>query len=364
MNFENILWLFAAVALGALVGWISNRKSNSSDETLTTLLQGMERQNQELAGRVGQMADENRKSQAQLSKAVEDRLDKVGERMGKGLEDTATKTAKSLGEIQTRLNVIDEAQKNLKELSGDIVGLQDILSNKQARGVFGEGQLMDIVTMALPPSAYSFQTSLSNGKVVDCLIVLPNPPGSIGIDSKFPLESYHAIINAQNDQDEHLLKLAKAAFRVAMKKHINDISDKYIIVGETAESALMFLPSEAVYAELHTRFNELVEESYRKKVWIVSPTTLMATLNTVRAVLKDVRMREQAGVIQKELGGLMKDVVLLDNRVDKLAKHFNMAERDILDIQTSTGRIARKAEKIDQVQLEDAEKVVPPLIKD
>ncbi len=359
MDFENILWLVVAVGLGSLVGLFFKKKSSSNDEALTTLMQNMERQNQELAGRVGQLADENRKSQAQLSKAVEERLDKVGERMGKGLEETATKTAKSLGEIQTRLNVIDEAQKNLKELSGDIVGLQDILSNKQARGIFGEGQLNDLVSMALPPSAYSFQTTLSNGARVDCLIKLPNPPGSIGIDSKFPLESYHALVNAQGN--EHALKQAKADFRVAMKKHINDISEKYIIIGETAESALMFLPSEAVYAELHTRFNDLVELGYKKKVWIVSPTTLMATLNTVRAVLKDVRMREQAGVIQKELGGLMKDVVLLDNRVDKLAKHFNLAERDILDIQTSTGKIARKAEKIDQVQLEDVDEATPKI---
>ena len=349
MDFENILWLLVAVGLGSAVGFIMNRKSAPKDDGITSLLEGMDSQNRDLAGRL-----------SQLSETVEKRLDNVSERMGKGLEDTATKTAKSLGEIQTRLNVIDDAQKNLKELSGDIVGLQDILSNKQARGIFGEGQLSDLVSMALPPSSYSFQTTLSNGARVDCLIDLPNPPGSISIDSKFPLESYHSIVNAQ---DEHALKQAKANFRVAMKKHINDISNKYIIVGETAESALMFLPSEAVYAELHTRFNDLVEESYKKKVWIVSPTTLMATLNTVRAVLKDVRMREQAGVIQKELGALMKDVVLLDNRVDKLSKHFNLAERDIIDIQTSTNKIARKAEKIDQVQLEDAEKITPLIEK-
>lgn len=341
MNFETVL-VVLLLGIVAVFIFLLSRKSSSGDDKLGVMLEGMKNQNQELAGRL-----------AQLSQTMDARLDQVGERMGKGLEDSATKTAKSLGEIQTRLNVIDEAQKNLKELSGDIVGLQDILSNKQARGIFGEGQLNDLVSMALPPSAYSFQTTLSNGARVDCLIVLPNPPGSIAIDSKFPLESYHALVNAQGK--EHALKQAKADFRVAMKKHINDISEKYIIVGETAESALMFLPSEAVYAELHTRFNDIVELGYKKKVWIVSPTTLMATLNTVRAVLKDVRMREQAGVIQKELGHLMKDVGRLDERVEKLSKHFNLAERDIIDIQTSTDKITKKAEKIEQVQLEDTE---------
>ena len=340
MNFETILVLLL-LGIVVLAIYFFSKKNSSGDEKLGSLLQNMQSQNQELAGRV-----------AQLSETMNARLDQVGTRMGQGLEDSATKTAKSLGEIQTRLNVIDEAQKNIKELSGDIVGLQDILSNKQARGIFGEGQLEDLVSMALPPSAYSFQTSLSNGSRVDCLISMPNPPGSICIDSKFPLESYHALVNANDMQGE---KQAKADFRIAMKTHIKAISEKYIIAGETAESALMFLPSEAVYAELHTRFNELVEESYKQKVWIVSPTTMMATLNTVRAVLKDVRMREQAGVIQKELGILMKDVDRLDGRVEKLARHFHLAEKDIEEIQTSTKKITSKADKIERVQLEDAD---------
>ncbi|MCK5576307.1 MAG: DNA recombination protein RmuC, partial [Sphingomonadales bacterium] len=183
-----------------------------------------------------------------------------------------------------------------------------------------------------------------------CLLKLPNPPGPICVDSKFPLESYHHLVNAADDQ---ALKMAMAEFRTAMKKHIKDISEKYIIPGETAESALMFLPSEAVYAELHARFPDIMEMSYTARVWIVSPTTLMATLNTVRAVLKDVRMREQAGVIQKQVKLMEKDVVRLDERATKLAKHLNLAERDVQDIQTSTGKVARHIEKIEAVQLED-----------
>ena len=198
--------------------------------------------------------------------------------------------------------------------------LQDILSNKQARGAFGEIQLNDIVSKALPPDAYSFQTTLSNGKRADCLIKLPNPPGSIVIDAKFPLEAFEALRAADTDRG----KLeASRLFKSAVQRHIRDISEKYIIEGETADSALMFLPSEAVYAELHASFADVVREGFAARVWIVFPTTCMATLNTMRAILKDARMREQAGAIRKELGLLHKDVERLVDRVGNLDKHLN-----------------------------------------
>ncbi len=312
----------------------------------------LEASHRELAGRLAQLAEENRAQQASLSRLIEERLEKVSRRMGESLESSAQTTHKTIAELQARLAVIDEAQKRITELSGQVVGLQDILANKQSRGAFGEIQLNDLVSTILPPSAYSFQTVLSNGKRADCLIRLPNPPGAIVIDAKFPLESYRALSEAG---DEAARTLAARAFRADVLKHVNDIAGKYIVAGETAESALMFLPSEAVYAELHASFLDVVEQSYRKKVWIVSPTTLMATLNTVRAVLKDARMREQAGLIQREVMTLLKDVARLDDRVASLRRHFEQAEQDIRKISTSSEKIVRRAGRIEEVQVADDE---------
>jgi DNA recombination protein RmuC len=231
-----------------------------------------------------------------------------------------------------------------------VVGLQDILANKQARGAFGEIQLRDIVEATLPPSAYEFQATLGNGRRADCLLRLPNPPGPIAIDAKFPLESYNLMQAAENDADK---VQAARAFDRDMRKHIQDIAERYIIGGETAEAALMFLPSEAVYAELHARFPGAVEQSFRMRVFIVSPTTLWATLNTVRAVFKDVRMREQASIIQREVHVLMQDVGRLDARVGNLATHFRQAGKDIEEIQTSTRKITGRGERIEALELED-----------
>ena len=312
-----------------------------------------------LTGRLQTMAETQATAQEALTRTLNERLDIVSHRMGQNLEASTKKTSESLGHLATRLAVIDEAQKNLTDLSTQVVGLQDILANKQARGAFGEIQLNDIVVSALPPSAYSFQTTLSSGARADCLIRLPNPPGPIAIDAKFPLDAYHALRNAT---DEAGRLAAARQFRGDMTKHIKDISEKYIIPGETAESALMFLPSEAVYAELHANFTEVVTQSYRARVWIVSPTTLMATLNTVRAVLKDAQMREQAGVIQREVGKMLEDVGRLDKRVSNLLKHFGQAEGDLRDIQTSSGRIARRGERIVELEIEesDADQAVSP----
>ena len=264
---------------------------------------------------------------------------------------TASRTAGTLGELRKHLEVIDQAQKNIAELTGQVVGLQDILANKQARGAFGEIQLNDIVQAALPPSAYGFQVTLSNGRRADCLIKLPNPPGPIAIDAKFPLESYHLLREAK---DEAGRAAARRAFAEAIQSHVRDIAERYVVPGETAESALMFLPSEAVYAELHAGFPSVLEQSYRARVWIVSPTTLMATLNTVRAVLKDVRMREQAGVIQTEVMKLLEDVVRLDGRIAKLQRHFDQAAEDMRQARISTEKITTKAERIGELQFEDA----------
>lgn len=307
--------------------------------------------------RLNQSLTENTQKTTQT---LNERLDKVTQQMGKNLTESSQKTQEHLGQLNTRLALINEAHKKLDGLTTEVVGLQEVLGNKQARGAFGEIQLNDLVTSALPPSAYSFQTPLSNKNRPDCLIKLPNPPGSIAVDSKFPLDSYRRLVDAP---DEAAKQVATRQLRADVLKHIKDISAKYIIPGETAESALMFLPSEAVYAELHARFSDVVEQGYRARVWIVSPTTLMATLNTVRAVLKDAQMREQAHVIQAEVGKLLEDVVRLDGRVEKLKSHFAQAEKDIRDIETSSSKIARKGERIREVELEDPAQISAPTVK-
>jgi DNA recombination protein RmuC len=323
----------------------------------------LERQQTELAGRLAQMAEAHAAGQAQLAerlqaqeravtKAVDDRLADVSRRLGESLTASANQNHATLADLRERLAVIDKAQQNITALSTQVVGLQDILANKQARGAFGEIQLRDIVEAILPPSAFAFQCTLSNGKRADCLLQLPNPPGSIAIDSKFPLESYQALRAAG---DEAGALAARRRFALDVRKHVQDIAARYIVPGETAESALMFLPSEAVYAELHANYRQVVEESYRARVWIVSPTTLMATLNTVRAVLKDVRMREQAGIIQGEIQTLLKDVERLDDRVAKLQRHFDQAGEDVRQIRISTEKVAKRGERIVDLQLEDVE---------
>jgi DNA recombination protein RmuC len=349
--------LLAAVALGVLAAFWLSRSRGDSD---TTRIYG------ELTGRLTQMAENQSAYQSRmaeqlqtqerlLAKELQERLGDFSKKMGDSLQESSSRSHSALTDLRERLAVIDKAQQNITALSAQVVGLQDILANKQARGAFGEIQLRDIVEPILPPSAYEFQVTLGNGRRVDCLLQLPNPPGPIAIDAKFPLESFQAIRNAENDAAD---ALARRSFGNDLRKHIQDIAARYILLGETAESALMFLPSEAVYAELHSNFRDVVEESYRARVWIVSPTTLMATLNTVRAVLKDVRMREQAGIIQAEVWNMMQDVARLDKRVGNLEGHFNLARRDIDEIRTSANKIVRRGERIGELEFDEKPAVV------
>ncbi|MFD3190039.1 DNA recombination protein RmuC [Sedimentitalea sp. HM32M-2] len=288
-------------------------------------------------------------------------LTEMQERMRETLHGSSKQTATSLTQLQERLATIDKAQDNITKLSGDVLSLQDILSNKQTRGAFGEIQLNDIVSKALPKDSYQLQATLSNGKRADCLIRLPNPPGPIVIDSKFPLEAYEALRRAETPAQT---TEAARMMRTAVRAHIKAISDRYIVEGETADGALMFLPSEAVYAELHANFAELVRDGFAARVWIVSPTTCMATLNTMRAILKDARMREQAGAIRRELGLLHKDVDRLGDRVNNLDRHFGQAAKDISEIRISAEKAGRRAQRLDNFDFEEiaeqeASNVVP-----
>ena len=337
MDFLTIILLGAVILLAAALAIILMRQGSAREAELMR---------QQLALALSQQAEtvqrverSLREQEQALSKVVNERLDRTEKATGQIVTD-----------LRERLVRIDEAQKKIGDLSTQVVSLQEVLSNKQARGAFGEVQLNDLVQNALPPQAYEFQCTLSTGARADCLLKLPNPPGSIAIDAKFPLESYSAL-RAVAAGDTAALQVAQRSFQQAIRKHITDIRDKYIISGETAESALMFLPSEAIYAELHANFTGLVEESYRARVWIVSPTTMMATLNTVRAVLKDVRMREQAGEIQKTVGLLLDDVRRLGDRVEKLKGHFTATEKDLRDVDISADRITRRGQRILDVDL-------------
>jgi DNA recombination protein RmuC len=328
---------------------------NALGQRVQALGEGQER----LAGGLHHVSEAQAKQQTSMLQLMEKRLADVQLQMNENLQGSARRTAHSLGELQQRLTAIDKAQENITKLSGDVLSLQDILSNKQTRGAFGEIQLNDIVSKALPSDSYTLQATLSNGRRADCLIHLPNPPGPIVIDSKFPLEPYEALRNATTDWE---LNEAARQLRTAVKKHIKDISEKYIIEGETADGALMFLPSEAVYAELHANFSELVREGFSARVWIVSPTTCMATLNTMRAILKDARMREQAGAIRRELGLLYQDVDRLGTRVENLDRHFAQAAKDITEIKISADKAGKRARRLDNFDFEEIKSDTPNML--
>ena len=370
LNPEIIMFLltgiiFLVVILVIFVVRIAIRSSYSTDplikqmESISERVQLIGDGQQQLAGGLTHVSESQAAQQSNMIKLMEARLAAVQDQMSLNLNSSAKNTAKSLGELQQRLVTIDKAQDNIQKLSGDVLSLQDILSNKQTRGAFGEIQLQEIVSKALPSDAYDWQVTLSNGKRADCLIHLPNPPGPIVIDSKFPLEAYEALRNASTDWEANE---AAKFMRTSVRAHIKAISEKYILDGETADGALMFLPSESVYAELHANFPELVRDGFEASVWIVSPTTCMATLNTMRAILKDARMREQAGAIRTALRLLHRDVELVVDRVEKLNTHFGQARKDIEGISIAAERAGKRANKLDNFDFEEIkapENVVP-----
>ena len=283
-------------------------------------------------------------SQAALQKALSERMDTLNQRLGESLSESAAKTAESLGGIQTRLTVIDEAQKNITALSGQVVSLQEVLSNKQSRGAFGQAQMEDIVRDGLPSTFYEFQATLSNGTRPDCIIRLPNAPGVIVIDSKFPLECFAGLKGDDR-------RGAEARVRSDVGKHVKDISEKYLLPGEVQNPAIMFVPSESIYAELHDGFSDVIQRAHRAGVMVVSPNILMLAINTVQTVVKDAKMREQAHRIQQEVGVLLQDVQRLGERIQKLRTHFDGAAKDIEQIETSMRKIDSRAQNIAKVEL-------------
>lgn len=292
---------------------------------------------------INQTLIENR---AEIDKRLKEISGQVEKRLTEGFE----KTTATFSDIVKRLALIDEAQKKITELSGNVVSLQEVLADKRSRGAFGEVQLAALIRNVLAESQFSLQHTLSNGKRVDCLLFLPDPTGNIAIDAKFPLESFRKLTHLEATESDR--KLAEQQFKIDIKKHINDIANKYIISNETAEGAIMFIPAEAVFAEIHAHYPELVELAHQAHVWLTSPTTMMAILTTASAVLKDEATRKQVHVIQEHLKYLSKDFERFEKRMDNLARHIGQAHDDVTDVHKSATKITSRFQKIEKVELD------------
>jgi DNA recombination protein RmuC len=342
MDLATIILAFALLVAAAILAFVLYRPKAAPDSRLEAMIAGQ--------ATIAEQFRHTSAAQASLGQQVE----ALREKLGESLNQSATKTAETLGGIQTRLTVIDEAQKNISALSGQVVTLQQILANKQARGAFGQAQMEEIVRDGLPPTLYDFQFTLSNRNRPDCVIRIPGNSALLVIDSKFPLEGFEALRRASGDEEK---RVAMAQVRASVLKHVNDIADKYLIPGEVQSPAIMFVPSESLYADLHDGFSDVIQKAHRTNVMVVSPNILMLAINTIHTVMKDARMREQADLIRKEVGVLLNDVRLLNDRVLKLQSHFNQADVDIKNILISTSKITGRAEKIENVDLAPSEGV-------
>ncbi len=315
----------------------------------------------EMQGRMATMAELFGSRQGELARAMSERLDGMSQRLGQSIAEQTRSTHSNLMQLQERLAVIDAAQGNIQSLAGQVAGLQAILANKQTRGAFGQARMEAIVADGLPHGAYEFQATLSNSNRPDCLIFMPNGVPPLVIDAKFPLESWNAIRAAEADGEA--MKAAVAGFRRDMDVHIKAIAEKYLLAGETQDTAFLFVPSESVFAEIHENHEAIVQRAHRARVVIVSPSLLMLSIQVVQAVLKDARMREQAHIIQGEVARLMEDLGRLDERVRKLQVHFLQTTKDIDDILVSTSKVTKRGQRIEALEFGDepeAEKAATP----
>lgn len=286
-----------------------------------------------------------------LTKSVDDRLQEITGKVHERLEEGFKKTNATFVSVMERLATIDEAQKKIDGLTTNMVSLQELLGDKRSRGAFGELQLEGLIKNILPPDSYALQHTFLNGSRADCVLFLPDPTGTVAVDSKFPMENYQKMFEINSSEIDKAK--AKKQFKLDVKKHISDIAQKYIIPNETSDGAVMFIPAEAVFAEIHAYHPELIQESMARKVWLVSPTTLMAVLNTARAVLKDVETRKQVHIIKSELGKLGKDFDRFDGRMKKLADNIRLAHENAQDVHISSQKISRRFSQIERVELKD-----------
>jgi DNA recombination protein RmuC len=285
-----------------------------------------------------------------LSKTVDGRLELIGGKVNERLDEGFKKTNETFVSVMARLATIDEAQKKIDGLTTNMVSLQELLGDKRSRGAFGEVQLEGLVRNIMPPQSYAMQYTLPNSTRADCVLMLPEPTGMVAVDAKFPLENYHRMFDAGLAESDKAL--AQRQFKADIKKHVDDISSKYIIPGVTSDGAVMFVPAEAVFAEIHAHHPDVVDYAMQRRVWVVSPTTLMAVLNTARAVMKDVETRKQVHIIQDELGKLGKDFGRFDERMKKLAEHIRQANKDVDEVQISSRKITEQFAKIERVELD------------
>lgn len=295
-------------------------------------------------------SDQISKKMEKLTADTDHRLKEISAQVDRRLADGFEKTTATFTDIIKRLAIIDEAQKKITDLSSNIVSLQEILADKRSRGAFGEVQLQHLIKNVMPENTYKLQHTLSNDKRADAIIFLPEPTGNIVIDSKFPLESYRKCIDLDISESEK--KAAHQQFRVDVKKHIKDISLKYIVPGETSDGAIMFIPAEAVFAQIHSNYTDVIEYAHSLRVWLVSPTTMVAILNTARAVLKDAATRKQVHIIQEHLMLLGKDFERFQKRIDNLAKHIHLAHQDVDEVHKSSKKLTSRFSKIEQVELD------------
>jgi len=311
----------------------------------------------EMSGRMQSMAEIFGSRQSELNKHISDRLDGMGHRLNQSVGEATKNTTENLRRLHERLAVLDTAQKNITDLAGQVTTLSNILGNKQSRGAFGQSRMEAIVTDGLPKGAYAFQATLASGVRPDCVVYMPNEAPPLVIDAKFPLEGFHALKDAETPE---AAKSASARFRTDLLKHVSDIKERYLVPGETQDTAFMFVPSEAVFAEIHENFEAVVQRAYRAKVVIVSPSLLMLSIQVVQALLRDARLREQAHIIQDEVMRLMDDLGRLDDRVRKLATHFGQANKDIDQILISTDKLQKRGQRIEGLgfgeEAEDADK--------
>ena len=357
-------WMFLVLGLAivVLLGWLGINSIRMSREKMLEAARQIERQRQldeqmaalhrlqaEAAGRMLTMTESFGQRQGDLARLFTERLDSLQNRVGDGLKENVKETTENLSKLNERLAVIDAAQKNLTSLTSEVLTLKDVLSNKQTRGAFGQGRMEAVIRDALPPNSYEFQATLPGGKRPDCIIRLPNDPRPLIIDAKFPLESVTAFREAQNDEAK---KLAMVRVRGDIGTHLKDIADKYIVRGVTQEIAVMFVPSESIYADLHEFFDDVIQKAQRARIMIVSPSLLMMAVQMLQVIVRDSQMREQAHLVQMEVGKILDDVNRLRDRVTKLDTHFRQAQEDIVHITTSADKVARRGEKITSMELE------------
>ncbi len=352
----TLLGLLAFVLLFAI--WRNARKRGQADALARSLAEkraadAEQRMVQlvtaqtELAGRLSAVQENVTTSQAAFSKQLDERLANVTGRVSASLSETTKSTQESLTALKERLAVIDNAQTNIQSLAQNVVGLQAILQDKQTRGAFGQSRMEAIIRDGLPIAAYEFQPTLTNGKRPDCTVKMPNDQPSLVIDAKFPLEAWNAL---RGTEDEVATKEAGARFRRDMEVHLKDISEKYLITGETQDTAFLFVPSESIFAEIHENFEGVVQRAHKLRVVIVSPSLLMLSIQVIQSVLKDARMREQAHLIQAEVARFAQDLSRLDDRVRKLKSHFDLTGKDIDQILTSTAKLTRHGERIEALE--------------